>query len=369
MRKQTAFPGVILLICIIAISIMTYAQGDSLDPNGDIDLDGVSNSDDACPYEPGSPINAGCPAPSTGQAFDYDNDGVSDDIDNCLFVPGDWEFLGCPLPTITSSAPTPLLTQAVKINLNSFNTCVVASYDGKTDLRIRSRPDTTSEVVAILRNDEIAFVNQKNLTSEWFYVEYKGLLGWVSSAVVRSNRACDNETPTPAIKPTFDEEVRLEIIATRNTLTIYISQNGFVNLNGITLLSTEGQAVIGQLVLDDLTPLVLLDPSNVPTPLCIHLQTERLPIPNDCPDTATVVQQLSLGDVFWYSSITEQFLTVVVESADSVLGICTSTVLVCSIIIPEAFSASVSTITPTLFVKEKTITPFHTPSPVDTPTS
>jgi len=62
------------------------------DPNRefDYDHDGVEDSDDGCPSEPGPIENQGCPAE------DNDGDGVPDHEDECRTVAGTAENAGCP---------------------------------------------------------------------------------------------------------------------------------------------------------------------------------------------------------------------------------------------------------------------------------
>ncbi len=59
-------------------------------PDGDDDGDGVPNSRDRCPRQPGRPDLDGCP--------DRDGDGIPDIDDDCPDQPGPAENRGCPLP-------------------------------------------------------------------------------------------------------------------------------------------------------------------------------------------------------------------------------------------------------------------------------
>jgi outer membrane protein OmpA-like peptidoglycan-associated protein len=58
----------------------------------DKDGDGVADKDDQCPNEPGLLSNHGCPF------HDRDNDGVSDELDKCPDVAGLKKYDGCPIP-------------------------------------------------------------------------------------------------------------------------------------------------------------------------------------------------------------------------------------------------------------------------------
>ena len=58
----------------------------------DRDGDGVPDSIDRCPDEPGPASNQGCPIPD----IDTDGDGIPDRIDACPEIPGPKEYDGCP---------------------------------------------------------------------------------------------------------------------------------------------------------------------------------------------------------------------------------------------------------------------------------
>ncbi len=57
-------------------------------PPPDIDGDGIIDSEDKCPIEPGPAMTQGCP--------DTDGDGIADSEDLCPEVSGPPEFMGCP---------------------------------------------------------------------------------------------------------------------------------------------------------------------------------------------------------------------------------------------------------------------------------
>lgn len=56
----------------------------------DKDKDGIPDTDDACPEEPGSLITNGCP--------DKDGDGIADKDDKCPDEAGTKKYFGCPIP-------------------------------------------------------------------------------------------------------------------------------------------------------------------------------------------------------------------------------------------------------------------------------
>lgn len=58
----------------------------------DRDGDGIADIDDKCPDEPGVAKYGGCPIP------DSDGDGINDEVDKCPNVPGVARYNGCPIP-------------------------------------------------------------------------------------------------------------------------------------------------------------------------------------------------------------------------------------------------------------------------------
>lgn len=79
----------------LAVSEQTYV---------DSDLDGIHDERDACPFEPGSVFNMGCPQPLNHLSSIYDKeastdsdlDGVPDDKDECPELYGSPFNMGCP---------------------------------------------------------------------------------------------------------------------------------------------------------------------------------------------------------------------------------------------------------------------------------
>lgn len=67
---------------------------DGTPPPVDTDNDGVSDSADGCPAQPGPASNNGCPVPLPP---DTDSDGVPDTQDPCPTVPGPTSNNGCPI--------------------------------------------------------------------------------------------------------------------------------------------------------------------------------------------------------------------------------------------------------------------------------
>jgi hypothetical protein len=82
----------------------------------DRDKDGITDNEDQCPDEPGTPATFGCPdtdgdgvanksdkcpneagKPALGGCPDRDNDGIADQLDRCPDEPGKPELNGCPV--------------------------------------------------------------------------------------------------------------------------------------------------------------------------------------------------------------------------------------------------------------------------------
>ena len=80
--KRLLLTAVIVWV-LLAFTIPTLAQ-----TRGDRDGDGLPNSVDKCPDQPGPRENGGCPLPDTsgggGSSQDRDSDGVLDCVDLCL---------------------------------------------------------------------------------------------------------------------------------------------------------------------------------------------------------------------------------------------------------------------------------------------
>jgi hypothetical protein len=95
----------ILLILFGFFTLYSCSQKKILNTNKtiDSDLDGVWDYKDACPNEPGSPFNMGCPKTTelSGNinkelSTDTDLDGVPDDKDECPNEYGSPFNQGCP---------------------------------------------------------------------------------------------------------------------------------------------------------------------------------------------------------------------------------------------------------------------------------
>ena len=94
-------PQIIILLFIVSCSTTKLDMSFQ-----DSDLDGVHDNKDACPEQPGSVFNLGCPDESkfagnlnAKLSTDDDLDGVSNEKDECPQVHGSPFNLGCPFVT------------------------------------------------------------------------------------------------------------------------------------------------------------------------------------------------------------------------------------------------------------------------------
>jgi OOP family OmpA-OmpF porin len=71
---------------------LTKATAPTPKPPKDTDLDGVNDTEDACPLQAGPVRWKGCPVP------DSDHDGIDDENDSCKSVSGIAKYHGCPIP-------------------------------------------------------------------------------------------------------------------------------------------------------------------------------------------------------------------------------------------------------------------------------
>src|SRR5690554_5821508 len=94
-------------------------------PEGDRDEDGIVDSRDECPDEPGPVSNNGCPV------MDTDGDGVPDDVDQCADEPGPASNNGCPIGDADGDGVPDDVDQCVdEPGPASNNGCPISDGDG-----------------------------------------------------------------------------------------------------------------------------------------------------------------------------------------------------------------------------------------------
>lgn len=82
-------------------------------PPADRDGDGVADSEDQCPDEPGLPAFNGCP--------DTDGDGIPDHLDACPSTPGDAAHNGCPIPPPQITCPQPKVVKGCNSSIGNLS--------------------------------------------------------------------------------------------------------------------------------------------------------------------------------------------------------------------------------------------------------
>ncbi len=89
----------------------------------DTDNDGIPDSRDLCPDQPGPALSNGCP--------DKDNDGVADTKDQCPDVPGKAKYGGCPVPDSDGDGINDEADACPdKAGVPEFNGCPIPDSDG-----------------------------------------------------------------------------------------------------------------------------------------------------------------------------------------------------------------------------------------------
>lgn len=98
---------IFLILSLILFTACTQQRSFVNHAHTDSDLDGVHDFRDACPNDPGSIFNMGCPNEESKLSFafnqnestDSDLDGVPDRKDECPFSYGSPFNQGCPFKT------------------------------------------------------------------------------------------------------------------------------------------------------------------------------------------------------------------------------------------------------------------------------
>lgn len=139
-------------------------------PDGDDDGDGVPNSRDRCPRQPGRPDLDGCP--------DRDGDGIPDIDDDCPDQPGPAQNRGCPLP---ESEPLVEL-QSQRLSLNDS----IGFDTGLDTIKPASYPVLNQVASLILEHPELKRIRIEGHTDNVGAAEYnKELSGKRAASVMR----------------------------------------------------------------------------------------------------------------------------------------------------------------------------------------
>jgi len=93
---------ILLFLLMLSLAGASLAQRGRPTPIPDTDGDGITDSSDNCPREPGPPENRGCPVTDP----DTDGDGIPDSVDSCPREPGPRENRGCPVSGGDGGSPS-----------------------------------------------------------------------------------------------------------------------------------------------------------------------------------------------------------------------------------------------------------------------
>jgi hypothetical protein len=144
-------------------------------PPADSDGDGVPDSQDACPNDPGERQWQGCP--------DADGDGLPTQNDQCPNQYGPVENAGCPVP------PTD-----VPFTVPSDGPCAIATY-GQV-VNVRSGPSLEEDVVGSLYAEQLYYVIGQTQRADGTWWQLNN--GWVAGFAVQHGGYCAGY-PKPAL--------------------------------------------------------------------------------------------------------------------------------------------------------------------------
>jgi hypothetical protein len=176
-------------------------------PNPDRDGDGLPDNVDQCPSDPGPRDNRGCPLPVPVPS-DRDGDTVTDDIDRCPDQPGPRDNFGCPVqqqrvePTSPPALPTrPPYRPAPPPDTQRC----YATPATETNVNVREQPTTQGRILRTLPPNTHLLVLEATLNPQgqtWFKVELPDGTAFVAdSAVVTQGNCANLGIPAPAPVP------------------------------------------------------------------------------------------------------------------------------------------------------------------------
>ena len=160
----------------------------------DTDGDGIPNSADNCPNQPGPRTNGGCPLPDTGGngggSQDRDGDGVADFVDRCPDQPGTGFTQGCPAdqPQPTTNAPLPPASTFSLPPLPETGECMLATRSAQ-HVNIRAAASMQSPIVGTLNPSLTYPVIAQFVQADGNWLRIAA--GWVAEWVVREGGNCD----------------------------------------------------------------------------------------------------------------------------------------------------------------------------------
>lgn len=130
-------------------------------------------------------------------------------------------------------------------------------------------------------------------------------------------------TPTPVTPPTPVGSEIMTILASKNSLTVYVPENVTSSLQDLNLeyRTSTGTAKYVFANSDAFAPYV---DGTVPPPFCLHLERANsdTPFPSECQSARKPSLGLPDGSVFWWDTFAKSTKTLFVNSGDAIVGIC-----------------------------------------------
>lgn len=196
-----------LMLLLIVLAMIGMAISVSARAAGDSDGDGLPDTADQCPAQPGPRENGGCPIQPDQQA-DSDGDGVADFVDECPDQPGTGFTNGCPFNLGPIALPTDEPQHGtVEMIWDRTDICMVGvPLTARSSVNVRQEPSTSSPIVGTLApGDQYPpyFRDYDQNGNLWFAIQP----GWVADSVVIDNGMCVNlpmvihvDAPKPTVE-------------------------------------------------------------------------------------------------------------------------------------------------------------------------
>lgn len=164
-------------------------------PFPDTDGDGIPDNVDQCPREAGPRDNRGCPV-SVPPPSDRDGDTVIDEVDNCPDQPGPRENFGCPVANqpVPTSAPQPTRPAYRPAPPPDTQNCY-ATPASEITVNVREQPTTQGRVLRSLPPNTHLLVLDTTVNPQgqtWFQVQLPDGLAFVADSAVVVQGNCVN---------------------------------------------------------------------------------------------------------------------------------------------------------------------------------
>jgi|GEM_PF-1060628 len=145
-----------------------------------------------------------------------------------------------------------------------------------------------------------------------------------------SESPTSTSTPTPTYTSTNtpsigNAPINLVLFVESDSLTLFIpGELGVVSLEEIGFQVDTGDETITKFIDENYSAIRGLPFEAIEGPMCLRLELDEndAPLPEDCPSDTTYFHSLSSADIFWYDTITRQFLTITVVQGSRTVEIC-----------------------------------------------